>query len=228
MSFIRSDYLESFTAQIDVQPDGCWIWRGRTNTTSPYGHCYVGVRDERWAHRVAYRHVIGEVPPGLELDHLCNVPLCVNPFHLEPVTPQENMRRAAARRPSPEHGSLSAFWRGCRCGECHSTGLTYQREYIARIRREAAAGQRVIRHGTFYAYAHLACRCSLCREAARELARQRPDRTGLDRATWEASVAAQHGTTSMYTKYRCRCDECRENWNDYWREHRRKKRESAA
>lgn len=46
------------------------------------------------AHRVAYETFVGPIPTDLELDHLCRVRRCVNPEHLEPVTHQENIRRA--------------------------------------------------------------------------------------------------------------------------------------
>jgi hypothetical protein len=45
------------------------------------------------AHRVAYKAVYGPIAPGMQLDHLCRVGLCVNPEHLEPVTNAENARR---------------------------------------------------------------------------------------------------------------------------------------
>lgn len=48
----------------------------------------------RWAHRFAYELTFGTIPEGLELDHLCRHPRCVNPWHLEAVTPKENMRRS--------------------------------------------------------------------------------------------------------------------------------------
>jgi hypothetical protein len=50
------------------------------------------------AHDFFYRLLVGPVPAGLELDHLCRVKLCVNPIHLEPVTHLENMRRASSAR----------------------------------------------------------------------------------------------------------------------------------
>ena len=50
------------------------------------------------AHLLAYQRVYGNVPEGLELDHLCSNPGCCNPDHLEAVTHTENVRRAAARR----------------------------------------------------------------------------------------------------------------------------------
>jgi len=45
------------------------------------------------AHRVAYEHWIGPIPDGMVIDHLCRIRTCVNPFHLEVVTPRENWRR---------------------------------------------------------------------------------------------------------------------------------------
>jgi hypothetical protein len=45
------------------------------------------------AHRVVYEALVGPVPEGLELDHLCKESRCVNPAHLEPVTHAENVRR---------------------------------------------------------------------------------------------------------------------------------------
>jgi hypothetical protein len=57
-----------------------------------YGRVY---RDGRTvsSHRASYELVRGPVPAGLQLDHLCRNPPCVNPAHLEPVTSRENTMR---------------------------------------------------------------------------------------------------------------------------------------
>ena len=54
-----------------------------------------------YAHRALYENVNGPVPYGLQLDHLCRVPSCVNPDHLEPVTPAENCRRGVRTKLTP-------------------------------------------------------------------------------------------------------------------------------
>lgn len=72
----------------------CWIWKASKNDKGYGGIGYQGkvVR----SHRLAYEMLIGDIPDGLELDHLCRRRDCVNPFHLEPVTHKVNMSRGKA------------------------------------------------------------------------------------------------------------------------------------
>lgn len=78
-----------------VSESGCWEWQG--STTRGYGNLtFEG--QSRYAHVLSYETFTGPVPAGMEIDHLCFNTRCVNPAHLEPVTPAENKRRATARR----------------------------------------------------------------------------------------------------------------------------------
>lgn len=91
--------LPRLEANIDRIEDGCWLW---TASLSPggYGKAYYEHRHWR-AHRLIYTLLVGPIPDGLTLDHLCSVRACVNPAHLEPCDAEENKRRG--RRPWSTH-----------------------------------------------------------------------------------------------------------------------------
>lgn len=78
-----------------TEDDGCWHWIGAHDSTG-YGRCSKKTAGlgEQWAHRLVYRLLVGAIPDGFQLDHLCRVRDCVNPSHLEPVTHAENARRS--------------------------------------------------------------------------------------------------------------------------------------
>lgn len=100
--------VRKFWAQVDKdgplpdeRPDlgPCWVWTGCVHKATGYG--LFGARvGSRLVHRIAYQYVVGPIPKGLHLDHLCRRRLCLRPDHLEPVTPRENIRR----------GDQGAFW----------------------------------------------------------------------------------------------------------------------
>ena len=71
---------------------GCWIWTGGSDNAG-YGRIYVG-GEMKLSHRVSYElHQGRPIATGLDLDHLCRNPSCVNPHHLEEVTRKENIDR---------------------------------------------------------------------------------------------------------------------------------------
>lgn len=87
-SSIPPRYLSKF--HVDI-PTGCWLWTAAT-IQKGYGQFWYDGKLQ-YAHRIAYELLVGPIPNGLQLDHLCRVRNCVNPEHLEPVTNQENCRR---------------------------------------------------------------------------------------------------------------------------------------
>lgn len=137
---------ERFWAKVDRRrSDGCWLWTGSKNRGG-YGTITVNGHT-RAVHRVAYELLVGPIPDGLQLDHLCRVRHCVNPAHLEPVTQRENILRgqglAAANaakthclRGHPFDGSNTYVWRGKRF--CRACNREHQRKVAARAREAAS------------------------------------------------------------------------------------------
>lgn len=88
---------ERFWRRVEVGALGCWVWTG-ARTRAGYSSLRWG--DETvYGHRLAYEVLVGPVPDGLQIDHLCRTRACVRPDHLEAVTQVENVRRGDACRP---------------------------------------------------------------------------------------------------------------------------------
>lgn len=133
---MRRDINERFWEKVD-KFGGCWVWTAAK--TRGYGTFQTGDGTVA-AHLFAYRSLVGPVPDGLQLDHLCRNRACVNPAHLEPVTAGENIRR------SPLRGGL---WRKrithCPQGHPYDEANTYVnagRRSCRACRRERARARR--------------------------------------------------------------------------------------
>ena len=80
--------------KIDAAPDACWQWLG--TKSDGYGRFSIGSK-RIYAHRFAYELLIGPIPDGLTLDHLCRNRACVKPQHVEPVPMRTNILRGNGR-----------------------------------------------------------------------------------------------------------------------------------
>ena len=85
-----TDVLSLLMDRVEVSPVGCWIWQ--RCLVKGYG-CWK-FNGGSLAHRIVYELLIGPIPEGYQIDHLCKVTRCVNPDHLEPVTPTEHSLRS--------------------------------------------------------------------------------------------------------------------------------------
>ena len=113
-----ADLPKRIADKIEVASNGCWIWIAWIEKRAPRKLSYGKVWWDgtmRYAHRVIYTLLVGPIPVGLQLDHVkdrgCQGPPCVNPNHLEPVTPGENVRRG-----NTGQNMLARIT--CHCGEC--------------------------------------------------------------------------------------------------------------
>lgn len=122
------------------EASGCLRWTG-AHTEKGYGHIHWGGKSRR-VHRVAYEVFIGPIPAGYEVDHVrqrgCVHRDCIEPTHLEAVTPEENKRRRftpthcpSGHEYTPENTYLKPSGKR-NCRECRRAA----RAELARRRRD--------------------------------------------------------------------------------------------
>lgn len=127
---------ERLWRKISPEPNtGCWLWTGADNGAG-YGTLTFGHSKRAYAHRVSYEHFVGPIPDGLQLDHKCRVPCCVNPDHLEPVSNAENTRRGALSALRPPRETCKRGHKLALTAYVDSQGHTQCRECL-RIRQTA-------------------------------------------------------------------------------------------
>ncbi len=149
------DLPPNMTPKIVVDERGCWVWQNSRNNKG-YGQVCVGGK-VRSTHRVAYELLVGPIPAGLHLDHLCRNRPCCNPDHLEPVTNKVNCERSArATKMHCAHGHaltganlvIKPRRNGLTIRNCRTCANTLRRvsnsradvEALIAVRTEAATG----------------------------------------------------------------------------------------
>jgi hypothetical protein len=88
-------------SKVDIAgPDECWEWTGSRHPRYPHGRLVVGGRAGRvhYAHRLAWLHWVGPIPPDLIVRHTCDNPPCCNPAHLLLGTQADNTLDMVKRR----------------------------------------------------------------------------------------------------------------------------------
>jgi len=143
---MNQNELHRFREKYYICDDGHWLW---TANTDKDGYAIFGISGKNGkAHRISYAHYVGEIPDGFQIDHLCRIKNCVNPEHLEAVTPRENTMRGntAARwnaekthcvrgHPFDEENTVpQPGGRSCReCGRARSREWYHRNKSVAAI-----------------------------------------------------------------------------------------------
>lgn len=138
---------DRFWSKVAKRDDDCWLWTGARNSRG-YGQWGVNGRS-RSVHRVAYEALVGPIPDGLTIDHLCSNKLCVNPEHLEPVTGAENTARAHEHRHACCHGVMQTYRKGQlhgqECQQCVTERAAIRAATDERLARLAERGDPTLR-----------------------------------------------------------------------------------
>lgn len=186
--------LERLLARVEDR-DGCLIFHGKR--VDGYGHVVVEGRHLR-AHRVMYEAFVGPVPTDHHLHHHCEQPSCVNPAHLEPLTPSAHARLSPKARQTycvngHEFTPENTIVRSNGTRRCKACQNARSRAYGKKNRARLSVAERALR-----------------------AAKKRPCiGCGVESVSHEsrsqlcaACRLSPHGTTARYQR-RCRCEACR-------------------
>lgn len=154
-------YAERFWDRVEKTDTGCW--NAARLDSKGYGKLWDGEKYQL-AHRVSYELISGSIPDGLDLDHLCRNPACVNPDHLEPVTRRVNLLRGEgfagvnARKThcnrghefTPENTRMQHRKRGLPGRRCKTCDRNRQRAYTFRAKYETPIAELMTRFNELF------------------------------------------------------------------------------
>lgn len=140
--------IDRVLARVSRNANGCWIYTGALDRDGYATFSVYGVGTLK-VHRLMYEARVGEIPDGLEIDHLCRVRSCVNPEHLEAVTRRENSLRSEsfaavnARKTHCIHGHEftpeNTYYRTPTHRQCRQCGREASARYFAAAGRARRA-----------------------------------------------------------------------------------------
>ncbi len=100
-------FEEAFWPKVK-KTETCWLWIA-SRSKKGYGQLRRDGRS-RHAHRIAYEHLVGPIPDGAHIDHLCYVRNCVNPAHLVAGAPAQNSQNRAGVNRTSTTGIRGVYW----------------------------------------------------------------------------------------------------------------------
>lgn len=120
---------------------GCWLWTGSVSGSTGYGEGLMtsvdgGKAVRVLAHRAVWWKVVGAIPDGMFLDHMCRVRSCVNPDHLRVVTPRDNVLFNSLSIPALAMARVV-------CGRCGGEYTQYRRQRVCRACNNEAGRKRL-------------------------------------------------------------------------------------
>lgn len=212
---IHGDPMASFMQKVD-KSDGCWEWTGGRYKNTGYGQFSWrenGRRTPTNAHRVAWMLLVGPIPEGMFVDHICHNRGCVNPVHLRLATPKQNNENHSGRpRPDSRTGvrgvrKVGDWWHA-------EVQHNYKKYSAGSFSTLEAAEQAVINlRNELFTFNNV---------DRTDSASVNPDDYRSRRR--KPGEPPPHGSTSKY-RHGCRCDECKGAHRDYKREALHKKKE---
>jgi len=137
----KPSVTDRFWARVN-KTETCWLWTGAPTKNGGYGSLNIG-RTPKAAHRISYEMAKGQIPEGMQIDHMCHTPLCVNPEHLRPVDHKRNQENLTGANRVSKSGIRGVFPHSCgnrwhvqvnHNGKCYNGGL-----FASIVDAEAAA-----------------------------------------------------------------------------------------